>query len=73
MLRGTKLHVHPQALATALWNGDAIIGTDGSVLDEKGSYAFVIMINLTQAEPTLALQSGGWMSPTAEFIDLDSH
>jgi len=73
MLRGTRFHVPTQVLANALWNGDAIIGTDGSVLDEQGSYAFIILINLHQVEPTLAVRSGGWMSPTAEFIDLDSH
>jgi len=73
MLRGTRFHVPPQVLANALWNGDAIIGTDGSVRDEHGSYAFVILINLHQDEPTLAVRSGGWMSPTAEFIDLASH
>ena len=50
-----------------------LIGTDGSVLEDGGTYAFVIYTNLEDEEPTVAAKSGGWMTPLAEFLELDSH
>jgi hypothetical protein len=49
------------------------IGTDGSVKDAQGTYAFVFLIHLDQQEPTIALKSGGWMNLIVEHLDLDSH
>jgi hypothetical protein len=73
MLRGLVNHVPLDEIATAIWNGDAIIGSDGSVADDFGTYSFVILINLDQDEPTLAVSLGGNLPEIAEFLDMDSH
>jgi hypothetical protein len=73
MLRGTRFYVDPQEIINAIYNGNAIIGTDGSILDEQGTYAFTILIHTNQLEPMIALLSSRWMSSIAEHIDLDSH
>ena len=31
MLRGTRLYVEPEDIAAAIWSGDVLIGTDGSI------------------------------------------
>ena len=42
-------------------------------LNDSGTYAFVILINLKSDEPTIAVCCGGNMPDPAEFIDMDSH
>jgi hypothetical protein len=55
MLRGTRFYIDPQEIIIVIYNGNAIIGTDGSVLNEQGTYAFTILIHTSQVEPTVAL------------------
>ena len=49
------------------------IGTDGSTTNDHGTYAFVILIHLHQAEPTIAVKCSGNMPDLAKFLDMDSH
>ena len=55
MIYGAELILPIKEIMTAQWNGDAIIGTDGSVRDENGTYGVVILINLYLPEPTVAV------------------
>jgi hypothetical protein len=73
MLRGLRFFVTEQTLATAIWNGDVHIGTDGSVANDDGTFGFAILIHLNAEEPTLAASHGGNMPPIAEFLEMDSH
>ena len=59
--------------SSSLWNGDAIISTDGSIWDENGTYGVVILINLYLPEPTVAVQLSGHLPPLAQFLDMGSH
>jgi hypothetical protein len=73
MLRGVKFYVTEQTLATAIWNGDAHIGSDGSVANDEGTYSFAILIHLEAEEPTKAATLGGHMPSIAELLEMDSH
>jgi len=61
------------ALAMALWAGDTIIGTDGSVKNGHGMYAFAIIILVNDDEPILACRLGSHMPLLAEYMEMDSH
>ena len=73
MLHKFKYTVPLQEIADAIWKGDAYIGTDGSTMNNQGTYAFVILIHLQQTEPTIAVKCGSNMPDLAEFLDMDSH
>jgi len=60
-------------IADSIWQGDAIIGTDGSAANNHGTYAFTVLIHLNQDKPTVAVRCGGNLPELAEFIDMDSH
>ena len=73
MLHNFAYTVPLQAIADAIWKGDAYIGNNGSTVNDHGTYTFVILIHLQQAEPTIAVKCSGNMPDLAEFIDMDSH
>jgi hypothetical protein len=60
-------------LTQAIWDGNVLIGTDGSVLNNKATYATVIIIDLDNENPTFAASAGGKLPSLAKFIDMDSH
>jgi hypothetical protein len=60
-------------LTQAIWDGNVLIGTDGSVLNNKATYATVIIIDLDNENPTFAASTGGKLPSFAKFIDMDSH
>ena len=72
-IRGMEFHLPIDEVAYALWSGDAIICTDGSVSNDNGTYALVILTHLNLPEPTIAVRLGGHIPPLAEFLDMDSH
>lgn len=62
-----------QEIAEAIWSGDALVGTDGSAANDNGTYSFVILTNLQNESPTIALKCEGHLPALAEFLDMDSH
>lgn len=72
-LHGVEFIVDIVEVAYALWTGDAIITTDGSVQNDNGTYGIAILIHLSSPEPTLAVRLGGHIPALAEFLDMDSH
>ena len=51
-IRGTEFHLPINEVAYALWSGDAIICTDGSVSNDNGTYGLVILTHLNQPSPS---------------------
>ncbi len=71
-------HVHDgfnnNNVAQAIWSGKAIIGTDGSVLNNNATYGVSILIYQEDNEqPVIAATIGGKLPQLAKFIDMDSH
>jgi hypothetical protein len=62
-----------QQVAEAIWSGNAIIGMDGSAANEHGTYSFVILTDVDNEDPTIAVKCGGNLPNLAEYIDMDSH
>ena len=73
MLHKFEYTVPLQEVADAIWKGNAYIGTNGSAMNDQGTYAFAIFIHLQQTEPTIAVKCGGNMPDLTEFLDMDSH
>jgi hypothetical protein len=71
-------HIHndftPNDIAQAIWSGKAIIGTDGSVLNDNATYSISILIQQEDDEQLkIAVSTGGKLPHLAKFIDMDSH
>jgi hypothetical protein len=61
-------------VAQAIWTGNAIIGTTGSVLNNNATYGISILIYQEAGEqPILVATTGGKLPHLAKFIDMDSH
>jgi hypothetical protein len=60
-------------LTQAIWDGNVLVGTDGSILNNKATYTTVIIIDLDNENPTFAASAGGKLPSLAKFIDMDSH
>ena len=72
-IQGTEFHLPIDEVVYALWSGDAIICTDGSVSNDNGTYGLVILTHLNLPEPTIAIRLGGHIPPLPEFLDMDLH
>jgi hypothetical protein len=71
-------HIHndftPNDIAQAIWTGTAIIGTDGSVLNDNATYGVSILIQQEDEEqPKIAISVRGKLPHLAKFTDMDSH
>jgi hypothetical protein len=71
-------HIHndftPNDIAQAIWTGKAIIGTDGSVLNDNATYGVSILIQQEDEEqPKIAISVRGKLPHLAKFTDMDSH
>jgi hypothetical protein len=55
-------------LARAIWEGMAIMGTDGSVQDPVAIYSFVISISRTDVKTNV--KGSGFLPLTAQYLDL---
>jgi hypothetical protein len=62
-----------RTVAESIWQGDAIVGTDGSASNDQGTYSFVILTNIANESPTVSVKCGGNLPNLAEYIDMDSH
>ena len=69
----TKFGISWEAIAQAVWHGDSLLGTNGSVLDEHGTYGVALHIQLDVDEPMLATAFGRHVPNIAEYLDMDSH
>ena len=72
-IRGAEFQVDIKDIAYALWLGDAIICTDGSVSQESGTYSLVILMHPSSPKLTVTIHLGGHIPVLAEFLDMDSH
>jgi hypothetical protein len=67
MNRGTTLQMPEMIVAQAIWDGQAIMGTDGSVKDDITTYSWIIS---TMTETIGAdVKGGGFLPPTAQYLD----
>jgi hypothetical protein len=62
MDRNIERNVTYETIAKAIWEGKAIMGTDGSVRDPTATYLFVISISQTDVETNV--RGGGFLPPT---------
>ena len=67
MNRGVIFQQHPREVARAIWEGNAIMGTDGSVTGSLATYSFVI--STTQQDVIKSIAGGGYLPPTAQYMD----
>jgi len=67
MNRGVITHVPRAKVAKAIWEGKAMMGSDGSVTGSLATYSFVISISQTSVAPDV--EGGGFLPPTAKYMD----
>jgi hypothetical protein len=67
MNRGVQLNKSSETIARAIWEGKAIMDTDGSVQDPVATYSFVISISRTDVKTSV--KGGGFLPPTAQYLD----
>jgi hypothetical protein len=67
MNRGVLTNVPRESIAKAIWEGIAIMGTDGSVRDQLATYSFVI--SLSQTNIATCAKGGGFLPITALYLD----
>jgi hypothetical protein len=67
MNRNVLHNVQLEEVANAIWEGKAIMGTDGSVRDPTATYSFVISISRTDVKTNV--KGGGYLPPTAKYLD----
>jgi hypothetical protein len=70
MNRKVVQNVKLAEIAEAIWEGKAIMGTDGSVRDPTATYSFVISISRTDVQTNV--RGGGFLPPTAQYLDPSS-
>ena len=66
MNRGTQTTTPEAIVAQAIWDGQAIMGTDGSVKDEVATYSWII--STTTDEIGADVKGGGFLPPTAQYM-----
>jgi hypothetical protein len=71
--RGYQQTMSLQMVAESIWQGDAIVGTNGSAANDHGTYSFVILTNIASEPPTVSVKCGGNLPNLTEYIDMDSH
>jgi hypothetical protein len=54
-------------MAQAIWNGHAIMGTDGSVKEGKATYSWVISTSMTEIRMDDCC--GGYLPPPAQYME----
>ena len=67
MNRGVLYNTPRALIAKAIWEGTAIMGTDGSVRDPIATYSYVI--SLSQEAVSVSVKGGGFLPPTAQYLD----
>jgi hypothetical protein len=59
ILRGYQRTTSLREIAESIWQGNAIVGTDGSAANNHGTYSFVIFTDIANESPTLSVKCGG--------------
>jgi hypothetical protein len=67
MNRGVEQNEQAETIARAIWEGNAIMGTDGSVRDPIATHSFVISISRTDVK-TNVVRGGGFLPPTTQYL-----
>jgi hypothetical protein len=67
MNRGVLYNTPRELIAKAIWEGTAIMGTDGSVRGSIATYSFVI--SLSKEAVAVCVKGGGYLPPTAQYLD----
>ena len=68
--RGTQTSVPLAQIAEALWNGQAVLGTDGSVIGQKATYSWILS---TTSDVIVAdARGGGFLPPPARYTEYSS-
>ena len=67
MNRGIISTTPDAIVAQAIWDGQAIMGTDGSVKGDIATYSWVI--STTSNTIGADIQGGGYLPPTAQYMD----
>jgi hypothetical protein len=67
MNHGMRQNELSETIAQAIWEGKAVMGTDGSVKDPVATYSFVISISQTDVKTNVT--GGGFLPPTAQYLD----
>jgi hypothetical protein len=67
MNRGVRQNELSETIAGAIWEGKAIMGTDGSVQDPVVTYSFVISISRTDVKTSV--KGGGFLPLTSQYLD----
>ena len=62
---GTRHHTSLPITAQAIWDGQAILATNGSVKDNKAIYAWIV--SNTNDQITQDIQGGGLLPPSAQY------
>jgi hypothetical protein len=67
MNRGVLTNVLRESIAKAIWEGTVIMGTNGYVRDQLGTYSFVI--SLSQTNVSTCAKGGGFLPIMAPYLD----
>jgi hypothetical protein len=67
MNRGVLTNVPKESIPKAIWEGQAIMGTDGSMRDPFATYSFVI--SLSQIEVVTCAKGGGFLPACWLMLD----
>jgi hypothetical protein len=67
MNRGVMRNDMYENIARSIWEGKAIMGTDGSVKKSRASYSFVISMSKTNV--TINVKGGGFLPTTFQYTD----
>jgi hypothetical protein len=67
MNRGVHTTIPENVIAQAIWDSQAIMGTDGSVKEDIATYSWVISI--TYFGVNADVKGGGFLPPTAQYLD----
>jgi len=70
MNRGALSRVPLDEVAMAFWDGNAIMGTNGSVRGDVATYSWVV--SLQQEAIHVDVKGGGFLPATAQYLDLYS-
>jgi hypothetical protein len=73
MLRGYQRMTSHWEIAESIWQGNSIVGTNGSAANDHGTYSFVILTGIANVSPMLSVKCRGNLPNLAEYIDMDSH
>jgi hypothetical protein len=64
---GVQYHTPFPIIAQSIWDGHAILGTDGSVHGDVATYAWIL--STTENNVEADVKGGSFLPPTAQYTD----